>query len=259
MISVRPIEATEADDFFSILCESFDLDAHRARPIFFQDPGFDLSHKWALFDGGRMHSILTSTRMEFGFGGATGIAGVATRTESRGQGYAAKLIECVAESFRASGPESLLLFATKTRLYESLGFEQLDAVVSGPIQADGTEDEWRAPLEHAEVQLRYGAWQGAQTDWCIRSEARWRNWSWSARVCEPIGDTGYLCFEGITIREAIVPVTLRKWPVPEGTEWVGLAGVTQQLQVPAACKPTGTLLLGRGTKISPRMFLTDQF
>lgn len=259
MITVRPIVATEADAFFSILCESFELDAHRARPIFFQDPGFDLNHKWALFDGDEMHSILTSTPMEFGFGGATGLAGVATRRESRGQGYAARLIESVSEQFRAGGADGFLLFATKTKLYESLGFEELDTVVSGPIYSDGEDESWRAPLEAAEVQARYTAWSGSRPEWCVRSSARWKNWSWSARVCEPVGETGYLCFEGITIREAIVPSSLKKWPVPEGTEWVGLAGVTEQLRIPAACRPTGTLLLGKSIKTCPGMFLTDQF
>lgn len=259
MITVRPILATEADTFFSILCESFDLDAHRARPIFFQDPSFDLSHKWALFDGDEMHSILTSTPMEFGFGGATGIAGVATRPESRGQGYAAKLIESVAAQFRAGGIDGLLLFATNTKLYESLGFEELDTVVSGPIATDGDDEIWRAPLEAAEVQARYTSWLGSRPEWCLRSSSRWKQWSWSARVCEPVGDTGYVCFEGTTIREAIVPETLRQWPVPAGTEWVGLATVTRQLQIPVACNPTGTLLLGKSLKSCPGMFLTDQF
>lgn len=259
MITVRPILATEADTFFSILCESFELDAHRARPIFFQDPGFDLNHKWALFDGDEMHSILTSTPMEFGFGGATGIAGVATRFESRGQGYAAKLIELVASQFRAGGVDGLLLFATKTKLYESLGFEELDTVVAGPITPDGDDETWRAPLETTEVIARYGTWSGSRPEWCVRSPERWKTWSWSARVCEPVGDIGYVCFEGTSVREAIVPEGQRGWPVPQGTEWMGLAGVTQRLQVPATCKSTGTLLLGKSLKTCPGMFLTDQF
>lgn len=259
MITVRPIQATEAEPFFSILCESFDLDAQRARPIFFQDPAFDLNHKWALFDGGEMQSILTSTPMEFGFGDAAGIAGVATRPESRGQRYAFRLIEAVGEQFRALGTDALMLFATQTSLYESLGFKPLDAVVSGPVKANLNQDEWRAPLDAAEIRRRYSAWVQDQPAWCVRTSARWESWAWSARVCEPLGDTGYLCFEGTTIREALAPNCLTEWPVPMGTEWVGLARVTEQLQIPANCNPTGTHFLGRGFNTVPAMFLTDQF
>ena len=78
---------------------------------FFTEPLFDLSRKWALFDKGRMVSILTTSPLIFGWGRAFGVAGVATRLECRGEGYASRLLNSVFEESQALGEPAGLLFA----------------------------------------------------------------------------------------------------------------------------------------------------
>ncbi|PNA17660.1 hypothetical protein C1X78_26005, partial [Pseudomonas sp. MPR-R1B] len=89
---------------------------------------FDLDRKWALFEGGEMVSVLTTTPLLFGWGPAIGIAGVATAVNRRREGHAGRLIEQVLRAAARDGEGPALLLAKDVALYERLGFEPIDRV-----------------------------------------------------------------------------------------------------------------------------------
>ena len=106
MIEIRPIHRQEADTFLELLCKVFALDLARAKHVFFKEPMFDLERKWALFEDGKMLSILTTTPLQFGFGKAFGIAGVATEESARGRGLGGQILGRVLERMPSGGAPS---------------------------------------------------------------------------------------------------------------------------------------------------------
>ena len=66
---------------------------------------FEVERKWAYFRAGRMESILTTVPLLFGWGRAIGIAGVATRHASRGQGFASELVRETLKCADTAGEE----------------------------------------------------------------------------------------------------------------------------------------------------------
>ncbi len=257
MTEIRPIEEPEAEGFLQLLCTVFDLDYSRAHSIFFAEPLFDLSRKWALFERGRMVSILTTVALEFGWGRAVGIAGVATLQDRQGESLAAKLIEHVAAESGKRGEGALLLFARDTRLYERLGFKALDRVVRGEIE---TVREREIPLgmEYEDVRLAYDQWSRADPNRLRRDELRWKYWRWNLRVCTPLGD-GYLCLEGGTVREAVFPTPPKAWPLPDHSEWLGLSSMAEHVGVRLREPVLDLFLMGLNVSAVPQMFMTDQF
>ncbi|MFQ3677072.1 MAG: GNAT family N-acetyltransferase, partial [Fimbriimonadaceae bacterium] len=133
MTEIRPIRGDEAETFLRLLCDVFELDFNRAHGVFFNEPMFDLQSKWALFDRGRMVSILTTVPLSFGWGDAIGIAGVATAPPERGKGRAGALVRFVVQNAFDLGCRSAYLFARQTAVYERVGFEVIDRVVRAPL------------------------------------------------------------------------------------------------------------------------------
>ncbi len=259
MIVCRPITRTEADQFLEILCTVFELSVQRASPVFFNEPSFDVNRKWACFENGTMKSILTSTPLIFGSSDqkrAMGIAGVATLPEAQGKGFAGMLVKSILEYGRNNNEPRALLFAKNPSLYTQLGFEVLDEIVEGPIECDG-EDELQDDLDFDSVHKIYDEFSAQDDSWLHRDDLRWAVWKWSVRCCQPT-PSGYICHEGMTIREAIFP-NPGGWPISRGTNWMGLKSVTEAIQVPTTPKPTGSSLMGIGFDFAPQMFLTDQF
>ena len=115
MIEIRPIRKSEAESFLTLLCNVFDLDIVRARHVFFKEPMFDLERKWALFEDGELRTILTTAPLEFGFGRAFGVAGVATEPKHQGRGLAQRIIEHVLAHGASIGEPGCLLLRTKSR------------------------------------------------------------------------------------------------------------------------------------------------
>ena len=74
-----------------------------------------------------------------------------------------------------------MLFATDLRLYEQLGFEGLDRVVSGPITSLPLEVDLPT-YEFAELKARYNAWSIEHPDRLRRDDRRWRYWQWNYRL-----------------------------------------------------------------------------
>ena len=257
MTEIRPIRRGEEHDFLRLLCEAFDLDFERAKGVFFSEPMFDVNRKWGNFQEGQIESILTTVPLEFGWGRAIGIAGVATRLSSRGRGLGGALLGEVLRNSETNGEGPALLFARETALYERVGFQVLDEVVRAPIRCtfhgvlDGV-----MPVE--EVVSIYDDWASSRPDRLRRDDRRWNYWKWNMRFCCPFSN-GYLCVEGSTLRECVVDGEVDCWPLHEGTEWIGLRSMARDCHVPIGEGQFELHLMGRGFEKAPQMFMTDQF
>ena len=256
-METRPIRAAEAETFLRLLCNVFELDFNRAHRIFFTEPLFDLSRKWALFDGGEMVSILTTVPLEFGWGKAIGIAGVATSFEMQNRGYARELLSAVLSAAQENAENGALLFAKDPTLYSKLGFEIVDDVVHGPIQTDPEREPFDL-LDFQEVQTLYDRWSLQDPNRLRRDDRRWGYWRWNLRVCTAFED-GYLCTEAGVIRECVKSHTAREWPLPLGSEWRGLSTMAKQVGIPLVSGERDLHLMGRNIPGVPQMFMTDQF
>lgn len=252
----RPIQPNEADAFLRLLAGAFHLDISRARQAFYADPMFDLNRKWALFENHQMRSILTTTGMQFGWGRAIGIAGVATRQEDRGRGYAGHLLMHVLDEAARQGEGPAMLFAHQEELYARFGFATTDRVISGTVPCDpGSRGELLSALD---IHRLYSQWAARDERWVVRDERRWRYWHWFHRPCETFGE-GYICLEGNLVREVVSPHPTELWPVPNGTRWYGLAQVAAELGLQLSEQKEELLLMTRGLPHPVRMFMTDQF
>lgn len=257
MIVIRPISEAEAPAFLALLCRVFNLDPARAEGIFFSEPFFDLDRKWALFEGGRMRSILTTVPLVFGDGPAYGIAGVGTDPAHQGRGFGERLLRGVLNHGRDSGEERALLFAHRAELYERCGFTALDHVVRAPLRPEAVDND--APLlPFDEVESIYEQWASGAANRLQRPPRRWQFWKWNLRICSEVPG-GYVCQEGDTVRECIFDVPLGKWPVYTGAEWFGLRCLAEELQVPLGEAKEELIYMGYGFTSPPRMFMTDQF
>lgn len=256
-MEVRPIDQSEVETFLRLLCEVFELDYHHAHSVFVADPFFDCERKWALFADGGMRSILTTTPLEFGWGRAIGISGVATQRRYQGSGFGRTLIEAVVSESERRGEGACYLFAPDPRLYERTGFAVVDEVVRGPIRAQ-TPFRSRPALTTEQVHTIYTIWSNQHPDRLRRNEVRWQHWGWHMRPCEPFAG-GYLCLEVTCVREAVGIERQEAWPVVPGTDWVGLRGLAEVVGVPLESATRESFLMARGTDRRPQMFLTDQF
>ncbi len=257
MIEIRPICSGEAPTFLRLLCQAFDLDYGRAHSVFFTEPYFDLRRKWGLFENRTLQTILTLTPLEFGWGKSVGIAGVATRPQSRGKGLATRLIQEALDYAGRHGEHSAMLFAHNASIYKRAGFQILDHVVKGLVESRPRHDV-ADNLSVDEVQRMYDLWCYKDPSRLRRDARRWQFWRWSLRCCEPFGE-GYLCTEAAVVREAVLAKAEPFWPVPAGTEWVGTRKVTREMHVPVRDEREELLLMGRNCPEIPAMFMTDQF
>lgn len=252
-MEIRPIQEAEAVSFLQLVCDVFELDFARARTVFFNEPLFDLTRKWALFENRQMVSVLTSVPLTFGWGKAVGIASVATRPSQRGQGYATELLRTVVETYRARGEEGAYLFAQDPSMYVRMGFEPIDDMVRVPLPPKEYDSGPLLPYE--EVVRTYDNWATKHPDRLIRDSKRWKAWRWGMRACSP-APGGYICIEGSVVREAIFEGEI-EWPVGQMTEWVGLRSMCSSVGLKPGEKTAQLLALG--TMRRPQMFLTDQF
>jgi hypothetical protein len=230
------------------------LDYQRASAVFFSEPFYDLTHKWGLFEGGVLRSCLTTTPLLFGHGAAIGVAGVATASESRNQGFAKRIISDVS---RATNLPTML-FAKDARLYEALGFECVDSIVRAPLVH--TSDLGDAlQLDSATIQPIYQQWSQQSPDRLQRDERRWRFWNWHYRVCYGVGDRGYVATEPGVLREAILTSPLKEIPVSPDTEWLGTERLMNELELPTTGSHFEMHVMTKGFDFKPSLFLTDQF
>lgn len=257
MTEIRSIRLDETDKFLKILCDVFDLDFYRAQSLFREEPFFDVDRKWALFEGGEMVSILTTTPLEFGWGKAVGIAGVATLPNRQREGHARKLLQRILIESERGGEGPALLFAADTRMYEAVGFEGIDRVVRGPVTSLPLEIDLEA-ISIEELRLKYEIWSSLDDDRLRRDEKRWTYWKWQFRESFA-HKAGYLCLENGQVREILLSEPEKKLPVPTGTEWIGLSSMTDLLEIPLGAVSVPMYLMGYNFPGIPQLFMTDQF
>lgn len=233
------------------------LDISRARPVFYDPVLFEPNRKWAVFEDGRMCSILTTTGLTFGWGRCIGIAGVATHPEKQGRGFAQRLMETVLDVAAKDGEGRAMLFAHQQTLYKRLGFVLNDDVIRAKIQARGAPKECDQ-LAIDVIHEQYKKWSDLDENRLVRTPDRWRYWGLSCRACEPFLG-GYACLELGMIREAVTWETDSKWPVHMSTEWYGLRSVARDCGVPIKRPSVELLFMTRGITGQPQMFMTDQF
>lgn len=257
MTEIRSIRADEATSFLRLLCDVFNLDYTRARSIFFNEPFFNVDHKWALFEDDVPVSILTTVPLGFGWGQAVGIAGVATKRERQGCGLATKLLEVVLDHAHQDGVKAAFLFARDSRVYDRIGFELLDEAVYAPVQGQG-QYVLPSTLSYDEVRKIYDAWSLEHPDRLRRDEKRWDYWKWNLRVCTAHGP-GYLSLEGDLLREVVPGGGVPPWPLPAGVEWFGLRSMAALVGAPIREPRRELLLMGWRASSIPQFFMTDQF
>ncbi len=119
----------DAENALHTLCAAFELDADLARPIFYGDPYFELSHKrlLSLPDAGVV-SALTIVPTRLRVGGVPvpcgGVAGVATRPEWQRRGYAGSLLsQTVTDLWDDLGYPLSLLHPVSAPFYRQFGWE----------------------------------------------------------------------------------------------------------------------------------------
>lgn len=255
-MEIRRIQPHEARTYLSLLCRVFSLDLDRAEPVFFAEPYYSFSSKWALFDEGRMASILSVTPLEFGWGKAHGIAGVATDSDFRGRGLATVLLEHVLDHCAKEDMAPSLLFAHQPKLYERVGYQEIDVVLKGMLRT--TDERSIHRLEMPEITDIYAKWASADENRLRRDETRWSCWSWMSKECAPVAG-GYVCCEPLYCREVIWSEPMKEWPGAEGLAWCGLRSMTDRLGVPVMSPEVDMHLMARGFSSQPQMFMTDQF
>jgi len=257
MTEIRPIRPAESDDFLRLLCRVFELDFERAKSVFYHEPLFELDRKWALIQDGEIRSILTSVPLEFGWGRAFGVAGVATAPEHRRKGLAADLLTEVVAMSKDAGESACYLFARDPRVYERIGFSILDDVITAPIATAETQDVLEL-LSTDEVRAQYDAWAKLAPNRLRRDERRWTYWGWNLRMCTRMG-SGYVCVEGDTVREVVGAPLCPTWPMTGDATWSGLRSVASSANVPIGEATHVMNFMGIGGEGVPEMFLTDQF
>jgi predicted acetyltransferase len=254
MSEIRTTYESECEEYLSVLCSAFDLDADRARSAFFSEPYFDLGRKWIYYSEGKIISILTVVPMNFGDGDGIGIAGVATLPEYRDKGIARDLLNYVFGHYEKRGLGRALLFARNASLYLKAGFTQLDEVYVQPLPP-GRSLKPRQ-LEQDEVRAMYDNWAAADDRRMRRDDARWKYWNWTFKT--PLAmDEGYFCYESNRIRELLPNFT--RLPTSDLVDFYGTRALARDLGITIDNAPIDLLLMGRGFDYIPRMFMTDQF
>ena len=257
MREIRPIREQEAETFLGLLCDVFGLDFNRASHVFFHEPYFDLGRKWGLFEGRELLSILTTTPLEFGWGKAIGIAGVATRQDSRRLGLASQLLDRVLREAERNQESAAFLFANHPQVYQRAGFKVVDHVIRAPIlTASGYKEE--PYLAEEDVRRVYETWSNAHPNRLRRDARRWKLWQFNMRRGVPILG-GYAVAEGGLVRECIVKDLASPWPAERGAEWFGLASMASGMGIPLGPAKQELLLMARTAPQAPQMFMTDQF
>ena len=128
-LDMRAAKIGETEQFLDVFAAAFRLNRDAARPLFYRDPFFDLKYKriCAVDGSPSIVSCLTVVPTDLRVGAAVvpmaGIAGVATRPDSRRQGYAGALLaDTVRKSASELGCPLTGLFPADPDYYARFGF-----------------------------------------------------------------------------------------------------------------------------------------
>lgn len=183
--AARPDEAEQA---LSVVCAAFGIDRDAARPLFYKDPFFDLSHKRVLFDAdGAMVSCLTVVPSSLFVGEIPlplgGVAGVATRPERQGRGRASRLLAAtVGALWDELGYAVSALFPLSPPYYRRFAWETASRAVrwaGAPADLPQYSEADRVcPTQTPEVRQAirrvHEASARGRTGACVRDARRWR-------------------------------------------------------------------------------------
>jgi predicted acetyltransferase len=188
----RAISEREIEAHFQLMCAAFSLDESLARPIYFSDPFFDLTHKRVLVDTASeaLLSCLTVVPASIRVAGGAilrmaGLAGVGTRPEDQRQGYASALLMATAEQISSELDYPLVALVTnQPDFYRRFGWERCSTAYDWsaspkilPEYAEGQAVRVLSPVEVAALaepihnlyeQVRIG-----QTGTLPRDSRRW--------------------------------------------------------------------------------------
>ena len=186
MSEIRAARSEEAEAVLETLCAAFDLNVATARPIFYADPYYDLSHKRVLVlpDVGIV-SCLTVVPTQLRIGGVAvpvaGVAGVATRPAFQRQGFAASLLAATLPAlWDELGYPLSSLHPISASFYRRFGWETASSILSWSAvpsslpqaaEADfvrpGTSEDWAVMAAlHTEL-------TDTGTGTCLRDSRRW--------------------------------------------------------------------------------------
>ncbi len=184
---VRAARPSEAEAVLETICAAFDLDVDAARPIFYADPYYDLSHKRVLaLPNVGIVSCLTVVPTLLRIGGiavpAAGVAGVATHPAFQRQGFAATLLAATLPAlWEELGYPLSFLHPISAPFYRRLGWEMASSILpwsavpsSLPRYAESdfvrpaTSSDWPA-IAALHTELTHSA-----TGTCLRDSRRWQ-------------------------------------------------------------------------------------
>jgi len=213
---IRAARPEEAEDTLQTLCAAFGLDADAARPIFYGDPFYDISHKRVLIVPGQgIASCLTIVPTLLHVGGvpvaAAGIAGVATRPDWQRRGHAAALLRATVPAlWDELGCPLSLLHPLSAPFYRRLGWEHATRAArwaavpaalphhsEAALVRPARDGDWAAIRQIQADETRPG------TGSCVRDERRWDlirlpvpgREAWVSEGNGEDGVTGYLLWE----------------------------------------------------------------
>ena len=184
---MRAARPAEAEAVLETLCAAFDLNADAARPIFYADPFYDLTHKRVLvMPPSGLVSCLTIVPALLQVGGvpvpAGGVAGVATRPECRRRGHAAALLEATVPAlWDELGYPLSLLHPLSAPFYRRFGWETASRTLrwvavpsSLPRHPEAARVRPAAPSDWPAIQAIQADLTRAETGASVRDGRRWR-------------------------------------------------------------------------------------
>ncbi len=254
---IRPLIGEEVSLGLDLVCICFGLNRKRIQTLFDSDLMRETKTHWGLFEGRDLLSTITVTPLQFGWGEAAGISGVATHPDRQKQGLASCLLKETAAQESAAGRVGSILLANEARVYEKAGYSVTDRVIDGTIMTSEPVDQ-AADVSDEETEQLYAEWAEADPGRMRRDETRWRAWRWLGRRYERLSQ-GVACCEPGLVREAVLNETLDRWPLPAGTRWVGLKSIADQMGVPLQSTRDDLLLMSKDIPGPVQLFLTDQF
>lgn len=185
---VRAARPDEVERALSVICAAFQIDCDAARPLYYQDPFFDLSHKRVLYaSDGELSSCLTVVPATLLIGGVPvplgGIAGVSTLPARQGQGHASRLLAATVGALADElGFAVSALFPLSYDYYRRFGWETasdaarwtgIPADLPRCAEADRVRLTQTPEARRAIRELHQTAAQG-RTGACLRDARRWR-------------------------------------------------------------------------------------
>ncbi len=183
----RAARPAEAEAVLETLCAAFDLNADAARPIFYADPYYDLTHKRVLvMPQMGIVSCLTVVPTFLQVGGvpvlAGGIAGVASRPECQRRGHAAALLEATVPAlWDELGYPLSLLHPLSAPFYRRFGWEtasrslRWSAVPSSlPRHPEAARVRPAGPCDWPVIHEIQADLTRTETGASVRDDRRWR-------------------------------------------------------------------------------------